>query len=92
MRYYCQAVLLHDNNICTFYLDSMGRKKVDNKKTPSEYPQIAFRVSKEDKKRISDQIEKVQAMLNKRREVSSPFLNKNDIFVMALNEGLKKLK
>lgn len=70
----------------------MGRKQVENKKLPSEYPQMAFRVSKEDKKRISEKIGKIQAVMNKRRNDGEPFLNKNDIFIMALNEGLKKLK
>lgn len=70
----------------------MGRKQVENKKMPSEYPQIAFRVSKEDKKWISDQIERVQTVLNNKRKAGAPFLNKNDVFVMAIDEGLKKLK
>ena len=73
-------------------LEYMGRKQVENKKTPSEYPQIAFRISKEDKRRLANQIEKIQAAMNNRRKEGSPFLNKNDIFMMALNEGLKKLK
>lgn len=75
-----------------YRVDYMGRKQVENKKLPSDYPQIAFRASKEDKKRISDQIDKIQAAMNKRRSEGEPFLNKNDIFIMALNEGLKKLK
>ena len=70
----------------------MGRKQVENKKLPSEYPQIAFRVSKEDKRRVSEQIDKIQMAMNKRRNDGEPFLNKNDVFIMALNEGLKKLK
>lgn len=70
----------------------MGRKQVENKKTPADYPQIAFRVSKEDKKRITDQITKIQQAMNKRSKDGDAFLNKNDIFIMALDEGLKRLK
>jgi len=74
------------------YLFDMGRKQVANKKVPSDYPQIAFRASKEVKEKISEQVDKIQLAMNKRRKEGEPFLNKNDIFVMALNEGLKKLK
>jgi len=70
----------------------MGRKKVQNKRVPSEYPQIAFRVSKEDKEQISDQIEKAQSYLNKKRKEDDPFINKNDVFLMALKAGLKLVK
>lgn len=78
---------------CVRYkIEFMGRKQVENKKTPADYPQIAFRVSKEDKKHITNQIDKIQQVMNKRRKDDDPFLNKNDIFIMALNEGLKKLK
>lgn len=70
----------------------MGRRPVQNKKSPSEYPQIAFRLSKADKDRISDEIEAVQTLLNKRRKEDDPFVNKNDVFMWAIEEGLKVLK
>ena len=70
----------------------MGRRPVNTKKQPSEYPQIAFRLSKEDKNRLSELIRNVQDHLNKRRSEDAPFINKNDIFVMALEIGLKSLK
>jgi|GEM_PF-5374644 hypothetical protein len=70
----------------------MGRRPVQDKKTPSEYPQIAFRLSKGDKDRISDGIEEVQNLLNKRRKDGEPFVNKNDVFKWAIEEGLKSLR
>jgi hypothetical protein len=70
----------------------MGRRPVKNKKSPSEYPQIAFRLSKDDKDRISDEIEAVQTLLNKRRKEGDPFVNKNDVFMWAIDEGLKTLR
>lgn len=70
----------------------MGRRPVQNKKLPSEYPQIAFRLSKDDKDRISDEIEAVQTLLNKRRKEGDPFVNKNDVFMWAIDEGLKTLR
>lgn len=70
----------------------MGRRPVPDKKTPSEYPQIAFRLSKADKDRISEEIEAVQTLLNKRRKDDDPFVNKNDVFMWAIDEGLKILK
>ncbi|WP_413612919.1 hypothetical protein [Bdellovibrio sp. HCB-110] len=70
----------------------MGRRPVQNKKSPSEYPQIAFRLSKADKDRISDEIEAVQTLLNKRRKEGDPFVNKNDVFMWAIDEGLKTLR
>ena len=57
----------------------MGRKQVENKKVPSDYPQIAFRASKEVKESISLQVEKIQTAMNKKRKDGEPFLNKNDI-------------
>jgi hypothetical protein len=70
----------------------MGRKPVENKKLPSEYPQLAFRVSKEDKQRLTSLIEEVQNVLNNRRSEGVPFVNKNDVIVTALYEGLKSLR
>lgn len=70
----------------------MGRRPVQNKKLPSEYPQIAFRLTKADKDRISEEIEAVQTLLNRRRNEGDPFVNKNDVFMWAVDEGLKILK
>jgi hypothetical protein len=70
----------------------MGRRPIPNKKLPSEYPQMAFRVSEEEKLRLTNLIEDVQSLFNKRRKEGDPFFNKNDIIVRALDEGLKVLK
>lgn len=70
----------------------MGRRPVTNKKRPSEYPQFAFRVSKENKARLVALIEDVQNALNRRRKSGDPYLNKNDVIVRALDEGLKRIK
>lgn len=70
----------------------MGRRPVENKKTPSDYPQISFRVSNDDKVYILRCIESLQTALNKRRKESEPYINKNDIFLRALKEGLKRIK
>jgi hypothetical protein len=70
----------------------MGRRPVENKKKPSEYPQLAFRLNKEDKERLTELIEKVQSSLNNRRHEGAAWVNKNDIIVRALYEGLKRIK
>lgn len=75
-----------------FTLESMGRKPIKNKKLPSEYPQLAFRASKEDKRRLTALIEDVQKYLNHHREVGAPFVNKNDVIIAALEKGLRLLK
>lgn len=67
----------------------MGRKPVKNKKVPSDYPQISFRVSKEDKIEINYEIERIQISLNKKRKADQRYINKNDIFLLAFKKGLK---
>jgi len=70
----------------------MGRRPVENKKPPSAYPQFGFRVSKVDKKELTDLIEEVQGRMNRRRKDGDPWVNKNDVIVKALKEGLKRIK
>lgn len=70
----------------------MGRKQVTNKKMPSEYPQLSFRVSIDDKKQLNELIDKVQVEINKKREDGSPFINKNDVIIQALYVGLKSIR
>ena len=70
----------------------MGRRPVKDKKMPNEYPQLAIRVSKENKKRLTAEIESVQDMLNHKRKDGDPYVNKNDVVVWALDVGLKKLR
>ena len=69
----------------------MGRKPVEVKKLPSEYPQLAFRVSKIDKARLTEVIRKVQDKLNRQNSDGDPFINKNDVIIRALYEGLKRI-
>jgi hypothetical protein len=70
----------------------MGRRPVKDKKMPSDYPMLGFRISVDDKKRLTDLIEQVQANLNRRRKEGDPWINKNDVVVRALYEGLKRIK
>jgi len=70
----------------------MGRRPVQNKKAPSEYPQMGFRVTKSDKDRLNSLIDEVQELLNRRRRDDEPFINKNDVIIRALDEGLKVIR
>jgi hypothetical protein len=70
----------------------MGRRPVKDKKMPYEYPQFAFRVTKEVKKRLTTVIEDIQESLNRDRKDGEPFVNKNDVIVRALDAGLKELR
>ncbi len=69
----------------------MGRRPVQNKKTPSEYPQFSFRVTRPTKDDLSKIVDQVQKKLNRHRKVGDPWVNKNDVIVMALYEGLKRI-
>ncbi|MCB9072505.1 MAG: hypothetical protein H6623_02700 [Bdellovibrionaceae bacterium] len=69
----------------------MGRKQIPSKKAPSDYPQMAFRVSNQDKIRIQKTILKIQTLLNKTKDKDAPFVNKNDVILKALDIGFKKL-
>jgi hypothetical protein len=71
----------------------MGRRPVPtkDKKLPTDYPQMAFRVTVEDKKRLTSAIERVQDSLNARCKEGDPYVNKNDVIIRALFEGLKKI-
>ena len=70
----------------------MGRRPVQNKKLPADYPQMAFRVSKADKTALTAAIESIQAQLNKHREPGAPFVNKNDVIIRAIRDGLVSIK
>lgn len=70
----------------------MGRRPIKDKKMPNEYPQFAFRVTKDNKKRLASDIEAIQLALNRRRNEGDPYINKNDVIVRALNIGLKELR
>lgn len=72
----------------------MGRKPIPNneKKMPSDYPQFAFRVSKEKKTALLKSIEAIQDTRNKHREDGDAYINKNDIIIEALEAGLKLIR
>jgi hypothetical protein len=70
----------------------MGRRPKTDKRLPSEYPQMAFRVSKEKKEELSTLIENIQSALNRKRKKGDPFINKNDVFIDALEKGLRSLR
>lgn len=70
----------------------MGRKQIKDKKLPSAYPQMSFRLSEDDKKILNASISLVQKTLNKKRLKDEPFINKNDVIIKALTIGLKNIK
>ncbi len=70
-------------------LGHMGRRPVQNKKGPADYPQFAFRVTKANKERLNAIIEGIQEEMNRRRGEDDPFINKNDVILAALEKGLK---
>lgn len=72
----------------------MGRRPIskEEKKDPSEYPQFTFRISKSKKSELSDLIESIQVVRNKKRIEGDPFTNKNDVIIEALELGLKAIK
>lgn len=72
----------------------MGRRQIpkNEKKVPSEYPQLTFRVSKAKKNELMVQVEAVQNARNERRKPDEAFINKNDVIIEALELGLKAMK
>lgn len=62
------------------------------KKTPADYPQFAFRVSAEDKKRLNSLIQTLVKSSNRGLPKGSKVLRKNDLIVDALYFGLLTLK
>lgn len=62
------------------------------KSNPADYPQFAFRLSKQDKEEIMELIEEIHEMLNERRDDKTPVITKNQIVVSVLKDGLLGLK
>ena len=62
------------------------------KKTPQDYPQLAFRISAEDKINIMNMVDEVLAASNQSLSVNEKLFRKNDIIVDALYLGLIALK
>lgn len=65
----------------------MGKKK-----HPSDYPQLTFRVSDDDKKRINELVEEVVTASNAKLDPANKLFRKNDVYVDALFLGLLTLK
>jgi hypothetical protein len=65
--------------------------KREKKKTPKDYPQLAFRISAEEKKEIMMQAEEAVLLLNKGRAKSDRVIRKNDVLIDALKRGLAKV-
>jgi hypothetical protein len=72
----------------------MGRRPVPEhlKKKSSEYPQLAFRLSKEDKAKLLKLAEEGAKTFNRIKREDEPFLTKGDVFVKALYLGFEKLR
>ncbi len=66
--------------------------KREKKKRPSDYPQLAFRVSEDDKEYLTNLIEDVYKLANKDAAKDEKRTKKNELIVAALSSGLKSLK
>lgn len=66
--------------------------KHQKKKRPSDYPQLAFRVSEEDKKSLTKLINDVYRLANQGLMSDEKPIKKNELIVTALTSGLSKLK
>lgn len=63
------------------------------KKTPSDYPQIAFRLSSEEERELLyKQIDEIQEAYNEKRNESDKMIRRNDVIIEALEKGLKILR
>jgi hypothetical protein len=70
----------------------MELMKREKKKRPSDYPQMAFRVSEEDKQRLTDLIGRVHRLANKGAAEDDKKTKKNELIAAALFVGLQTLK
>ena len=66
--------------------------KSDKKKKPNDYPLLSFRVSKEEKELLINEVEKVAELLNKKRDQDERVIRGNHVFVEALKIGLKVIR
>lgn len=62
------------------------------KMVPTDYPQLAFRISEDDKRRINELVEEILQVANKKLAPSDKVFRKNDVYVDALYLGLLTLK
>ncbi len=72
----------------------MGRRRIPEhlKKKSSEYPQLAFRVSKTDKAKLLKAAADTARAFNRARGENDPFVTKGDVFVKALDLGFEELR
>ena len=61
-------------------------------KDPSDYPQMAFRVSSEDKERLMELIDEVHAVANSKIKAGEYKIKRNELIVDALWLGLSSIK
>lgn len=66
--------------------------KREKKKRPADYPQMAFRVSDEDKEKLAELIDDVHRLANKSAAEDEKKTKKNELIVAALFSGLQTLK
>lgn len=62
------------------------------KKKPSDYPQMAFRISADDKFRLEKLIDEVHKLTNARLHEADYRIKKNELIVDALWNGLLNIK
>jgi hypothetical protein len=65
---------------------------MDKKKTPADYPQLAFRIAEDDKQNINRLAEEILVVSNNGLATDSPKFRKNDVLVDALYLGLITLR
>ena len=72
----------------------MGRRRIPEhlKKRPSDYPQLAFRLRQEKKSELVRLAKSIAKAKNASRGQADPYWTLGDVFVGALEVGLKKLK
>lgn len=70
----------------------MPRPARPTRRKPSDYPQMAFRVSAEDKGRLEKLIDEVHKLANNRLEPDHLRFKKNELIVDALWKGLLDIK
>ena len=87
--FFCFAIISLPRSHCR-----MGRRRIPDhlKKTSSEYPQLAFRLSRKDKVRLLKLADDVADSMNRARKDKEPFVTKGDVFVKALYLGFEKMK
>lgn len=66
--------------------------KPEKKKSPNDYPLMAFRISESEKSELVAEIKKVKNAYNKKIDKTDKKFRMNDIVVEALKRGLLQMK